>query len=289
MGLVRRIILHIHTLFFCITCFAQVSVNYVPPSTALQFMKTPNITTSNLSFIGNAEQVGLYDASNTNSELGVGIILSTGDSRLMSDQAGNNFTGHTMGGANWGVSDPDLELLTGSTFNDAVTFEFDFFSCGDSIFFEYHFASEEYNENVCAAHTDAFGIFLSGPGINGPFSNGAINISTHEDGSPYGINTINNGQIGTNGGIINCQNESINWNLNTSMFYDNSTLNFDSEYVEYDGLSTLLCSAFPIVCGQVYHIKIVLADAEDYERDSALLFKASGFGSKMDLKSRKLA
>lgn len=246
-------------------------------------MKTANINSSNVSFIGNAEQIGLYDASNTNSGLGIGIILSTGDSRLMSDQSGNNFDGHTLGGANWGVSDPDLELMTGSNFNDALVLEFDFTSCGDSIYIEYFFASEEYNENVCALNTDAFGIFLSGPGINGPYSNNAVNISTHADGSPYGINTINNSNCGSNGTISNCENISSNWNLNSNLFQDNSALSSDPDNVEYDGFTNLLVSKYKLQCGHSYHIKIAIADAEDYERDSALLFKASGFGSEMEL------
>jgi hypothetical protein len=74
--------------------------------------------------------------------------------------------------------------------------EFDFVPTGDSLQFRYVFGSEEYTSYTCADYNDAFGFFLSGPGIAGPFSNGAaINIALVPGTTvPVSISTLNGGE-----------------------------------------------------------------------------------------------
>ena len=76
--------------------------------------------------------------------------------------------------------EPQLEesqLSNQSQTFDASILEFDFITFSDTILFSYVFASEEYKEFVNANFNDAFGFFISGPGISGPFSNNSMNIA----------------------------------------------------------------------------------------------------------------
>src|SRR5690606_3893211 len=99
------------------------------------------------------------------------------------------------------VDDPDLaQLISPITVNDCAVLEFDFVPNGDTLKFNFAFASEEYNEYVCGTVNDVFGFFISGPGINGPFTNNAENIALIPGTDvPVSINTLNNGTVGANG------------------------------------------------------------------------------------------
>lgn len=122
---------------------------------------------------------GSFTSTGTNLGLPAGIILSTGQ---VQDAAGpaTNFASNT----NSTGSDPDLVTISGGgTVNDRAVLEFDFVPTGDTIKFRFVFASEEYPEYVCSSFNDAFGFFLSGPGISGPFQNGAVNLALVPGGS----------------------------------------------------------------------------------------------------------
>jgi len=135
------------------------------------------ITVSNVTFTGDTDQIGEFDANLTIPFLGMaeGLILATGDVNVA---IGPNNTGSaSLPGGNFGVNDVDLDILEGATgTNDAAVLEFDFVSYGDSITCSFILASEEYPEYV-ASINDVFGVFLSGPGISGPYSNGAENVA----------------------------------------------------------------------------------------------------------------
>src|SRR5688500_1389285 len=107
-----------------------------------------------------------------------GLVLTTG-SVLSTEQSphGPNDSG-SDGIDNGAGGDPDLNVLGGMTgsFNAAIL-EFDFIPTSDTVTFDFAFGSEEYMEFVDAGVSDAFGFFLSGPGILGPYTNNPINIS----------------------------------------------------------------------------------------------------------------
>ena len=61
--------------------------------------------------------------------------------------------------------------------NDCAVIEFDVIVSADALAFNYVFASSEYAAYTCSNYNDAFGLFVSGPGISGPYENDAINIA----------------------------------------------------------------------------------------------------------------
>jgi hypothetical protein len=68
--------------------------------------------------------------------------------------------------------------------------EFDFVATGDTVRFNYVFGSDEYLGWVNSQYNDIFGFFLSGPGINGPYADNAINLAEVPDTDPQLAITI---------------------------------------------------------------------------------------------------
>lgn len=274
-------------LFLCSSASAQLSVdNSIGPNEAVEnVLLGEGIAVSGITFSGDQNQIGTFDATLANIGIQSGIMLGTGDVLFAQTGAdgvgagGNENTGGSLGGGNFGINDPDLDLLSTFDTNDAVVLEFDFVPSGDSIVFNYVFGSEEYNEYVCGTVNDAFGFFLSGPGISGPFENNAINLAIVPNTDiPVTINTVNNGSVGNNGTEFNCIQVSPDWDQNTEYFIDND-LNSDTEAVEYDGFTVIMTAAASVTCGETYHIKMAIADGGDTAFDSGVFLGASSFSS----------
>ncbi|MCG8576969.1 MAG: choice-of-anchor L domain-containing protein, partial [Flavobacteriales bacterium] len=104
--------------------------------------------------------VGFFDGVGTSWALDSGLVIATGNCALA---AGDPTEGNTLGNAtdNSGVApdpnDPDLDAIGTATINNEAILEFDFIPEGDSVVFNYIFASEEYNEYVGSAFNDVFG------------------------------------------------------------------------------------------------------------------------------------
>ena len=232
----------------------------------------------NVTYSGDLDQIGSFDANNSNILIPDGMVLATGS---CSNVIGPNDIGSsTTGGGNFGVNDADLDQLSTFSTNDAAVLEFDFIPTGDSISFNYSFGSDEYNEYVCGTVNDAFGFFLSGPGINGAFSNDAINLAIipDTDGTPVTINSVNNGTVGSAGSANNCVQVDPNWTTNTAYYVDNEN-NADPNATQLDGFTVVLVAAAAVQCGQTYHIKIAIADAGDTAWDSAVFIEGGSFSS----------
>ncbi|MCB0795842.1 MAG: choice-of-anchor L domain-containing protein, partial [Flavobacteriales bacterium] len=205
---------------------------------------------------------GSFTATGTNLGMVGGLVLSTGDV-LDIPQAANQFASTdnlSLGG------DPDLNALSNQAIDDHTIIEFDFIPTGDSLRFNYIFASEEYPTFVCTIFNDVFGFFLSGPGINGPFSNNAINIALVPGTAlPVSISNINNG----NPNDPNCIPSN-------TQFYTNNGNGAD---VVFNAFTTVLTAEAEVQCGETYHIKLAIGDAVDSFYDSAVFLEAGSFQS----------
>ncbi len=245
--------------------FGQLIVdNTITPQQAVQnILLGPGVSASNITFSGDNNQVGSFDATAVNIGINYGVILATGD---VNNAIGPNNSGSSsMGGGNLGSNDPDLDAISGVATHDAAILEFDFIPAGDSLKFNYVFSSEEYIEFVNSTVNDAFGFFLSGPGITGPytspaaFPNGSINIALIPGTTtPVSINTVN--QLS-----------------NSAYFYHNENpVTID---IQYDGLTVVLTAKAAVQCGQTYHIKLAIADGGDTAWDSGVFLQANSFSS----------
>lgn len=215
---------------------------------------------------------GSFTTANSNLGLAAGVILSTGQ---VTDAA-NPETFFASNANNTG-SDADLVALSGQNINDRSVLEFDFIPTGDTLRFRYVFASEEYPDYVCTNFNDAFGFFLSGPGIAGPFSGGAANIALVPGTNvPVTINTVNSG---TPGGFLPspqiCAAADPNWQAN-SQYYTN---NAGGATVAYGGFTVVLTAFALVQCGETYHIKLAIGDGSDSSFDSAVFLEAGSFTS----------
>lgn len=233
------------------------------------------VTVSNITYNG-VPQPGTAQPGSASftqvGDLGIdsGVLLSTGfpasaigpSDNFSSDDIGNN------------GNDPDLEAIMGGNLTNYSILEFDFVPVGDSVKFNYVFASEEYPTFVCSFN-DAFGFFLSGPGISGPYSNGAINIAVLPDGvTPVTIANVNSGQ-GNDPNNPTCPA------VNPEYYVNNSV----GQTVAFGGMTVVLTARSAVQCGQTYHIKLAIADAggtfgdTDTAYDSAVFLEGGSFTS----------
>lgn len=210
-------------------------------------------------------QVGYFDATTTTFPITEGLILGTGNVTLA---IGPNDIGSATdnNGVATDPNDPDLaQIGSPYTMNNEAILEFDFVPDGDSIVFNYIFASEEYHEYSTSSYNDGFGFIISGPGFAGPFQNGGENIAIVPGTTlPVTMNNLNNGSSNT-GPCTNC-----------AYLVDNPP---GSPDLQYDAHTTTLQAAASVQCGQTYHIKLVIGDAGDQSFDSAVFLEANSFSS----------
>lgn len=274
--LLASLLLHIPT-------FAQLDVNttFTPADLVNDILVGQGVSVTNISFNGAPattvnDQVGAFYSSNSNLALLDGIVLATG--KVVGVTGSNQNTSLTVPPAfPLNVSDPDLALIE-TVQRCIAVLEFDFIPTGDSINFRFVFGSEEYPEYVCSQYNDVFGFFLSGPGIEGPFTNNAINLGVLPNSSvPIAVNTVNSGVPGVlGGGPSGCTASDPNWQLNSAYYVNNQ----GGATVELDGFTVPIRTGAAVVCGQTYHIKIAIAHAGgDASLDSAVFIEGGSFSS----------
>ncbi|NDA98411.1 MAG: PKD domain-containing protein [Flavobacteriia bacterium] len=229
------------------------------------------VTASNITINGNpvnanAVQGNVASFTNTNPTFPIssGLLLTTGNA--IAAQGPNNSTSlsNNLPATANVASDPHLNILAAGTVTNGVVLEFDFIPTGDTLNFRYIFGSEEYPEFSPSTFNDAFGLFLWGPGITGPYAlagyaNGA-NIATIPGGIPVTINNV--------GDASNTQYYVFNDNGST---YGNA--------IQYDGTTVLLTAAASVQCNQTYHIKLAISNVSDMNYDSGVFLEANSFSS----------
>ncbi|MBK9758610.1 MAG: SprB repeat-containing protein [Flavobacteriales bacterium] len=188
--------------------------------------------------------------SYTGSLLGLeeGIVLTTG---RRTDALGPNNVGNRS--FNSGTpGDAILDNVTGRDTYNRCRFEFDIIPTGDSLKFDFVFASEEYNEWVGSQFNDVFGFFISGPGISGDPGIGADHNIALIPGTttPVAINNVNNA-------------------LNSSFYTDNT----GGSEIQYDGFTQGLSAEAIVQPCQTYHLKLIVADASDRLYDSGVFIE----------------
>jgi hypothetical protein len=143
---------------------------------------------------------------------------------------------------------------------DVAFLEFDFIPFGDNLSFNYSFGSDEYLAYVNTSFNDVFGFFVSGPGINGPYENGAINVAIVPDSDPALPITVS----------------SVNPLINSSIYIDNPL----NENIVINGYTSVLTAQIEgLQIGETYHIRLAIADGSDTALESVVLLQAGSFTS----------
>ena len=212
--------------------------------------------------------IGYFEGDSSIVGFDRGIILSTG---RIADAAGpNNITNKSTKLAGR-TSDPDLDIASRNGVFDRSGIEFDFIPLESQVVFRYTFASEEYCEYVGAIYNDIFGFFVSGPGYDGQFSNGGVNVARVPGrGAVVSVNTINDGR-------------------NSQFFLDNNPVGREGacrrstgesprmQSIQFDGQTTVLTAVLNVQPCETYHIRLVIADVSDDAWDSAVFLEAGSF------------
>lgn len=234
----------------------------------------------NVELNGLAGQIGTFENGSTTIGFDSGIILSNGSvENISGPNQGFGFADADLS-TSYGVvsTDPDLEILSAMegdanpNFFDAVVLEFDFTPTLDTISFDFVFASEEYCDFSLTSFVDLFGFFISGPGINGPFTDNGINMAvvpgttdpiTAQNISPfmnpsYYLNNIPPGQIGCSLGAAAP----------------------NSDFIAFDGYTVPLVASAEVIPCETYHLRMVVADRGfDDQLDASVFLRANSFAA----------
>ncbi len=264
-------------------------------------------------------QTGSFTGSNT--VLGFnGVFLCTGNAQTILAGPNNVLmqTSTSQGGSGFQTS-PDLDLshLTGWDLWDSTggnnignksILEFDFVPFNDMVSFNYVFSSEEYERWACSQYNDAFGLFISGPGIptniNGPFTNNAMNIAFIPGSlAPVTINSVNSGRMNISNAngpwqdpFQPCFAANPNWQADSIYYRYNggqwpfpqppggvqqleAPYNTDPFYIQHNGLTVKLTASAAVQIGETYHIKMGIANTADNFYPSAAWIEGGTFAA----------
>ena len=262
-------------------CFSQIILDNNSPYDSPQWLIDnillgSGVTASNHQYFGDSAQIGWFDATNTSLGIDEGIILATGEYKLLDP----NYVPQFLILPNV-TTDPDLlnvansvpsligQTFTVSSINDVAKLEFDFVPKSDTIKFRYVFGSQEYFGWENTQYNDVFGFFLSGPGISGPYSspafhpNGSINLAIVPNSNPplpITVSSVNS--VGP---------------MNPQYFIDNST-SLDT-ISDVNGYTTVFTATAVVQCGETYHIRLSIADGSDGSLNSYVWLEAGSFNS----------
>lgn len=216
-------------------------------------------------------QAGTFDATGTNFNLEEGVLMSTSYLEIVNEGGTNNNINQTPEFPNF--TDADLAVIANNNVNNACVIEFDFTVASDSVKFDYVFSSAEYPGFTCSSFNDVFGFFLSGPDINGPFTNDAVNIALIPNSDvPVAINTLNSGTPANN---ATCLAANPNYMEDSQYFEANSPV--DPNNIQIEGFTHVLTAEYEIICGATYHIKMAVANAGDQFLQTAVMLKKGSF------------
>jgi uncharacterized repeat protein (TIGR01451 family) len=237
------------------------------PTALAQSLVGAGVAISNVKYTGALRAAGTFTSSSNILGFTSGIVLSSGSARNV---AGTNCE-NGMSVDNGEPGDADLNTIVGegSTTNDASVLEFDFVPTSSAIRFQYVFGSEEYPDFI-GSFNDVFGFFLTAPGgvpVNLaliPGTNLPVSINDVNDGNPNGVPPV----PPTN-----------------SQFYVNNQVYFTPNGqvspvdAEPNGLTTVLTAQATVTPGLTYHIKLAVADADDFALDSNVFVQAGSLSS----------
>lgn len=250
-----------------LSSFSQVTTTTAAtPTQAVQNLLGTGTIPGNVQYLGGATQLATFTSTGTNLPISAGVIMSTGTaaSPQLNGTANNFLSTDVAGGAE---NNALMNGVSGVATHDGAILQFDFVPVGDTMKFNYVFASEEFNDFVNGTVNDAFGFFLTGPNpLGGNYTDFNVALIPGT-ATPVSINTVNNGTSGgcASGPCENCQ-----------YFLDNLC---GTSTIAPDAFTTLLTAIAPVVPCATYTIKLGIADGGDSVYDSWVFLQANSFST----------
>jgi len=196
------------------------------------------ITVSNVVYSGaTSDASGTFTNGAATVGFDQGIVLTTGTVTCIPGPNNDNSCGADGGG--------DF---------DTSSLKFDFTSSTGQLFFQYVFASEEYNEFVGSEFNDEFQLLLNGTNI-------ALLPGT--------------------GGVVSINN--VNCGSNSAFYRNNRTDNAPTGCaslglnIQYDGLTTVLTATADVLVSSINTFEFRIFDRGDNDLDSGVFIKAGSF------------
>jgi hypothetical protein len=233
-----------------------------------------------------------------------GLLLCTA---TVNQVAGPNDDNFTLNGTPFTTGpivegQADLEELYRNTNNtqnallhDACALVLEVFSFTDTLLFDFAFASKEYQQFECFGnYNDPFAVFVSGPGLSGPYSNGAVNVALvpGSDSIPICMNSVNAGMIESNAHSIGhplgpygeCLSVDPNFDANAQYYVYNGLgdptevpYGTDPYYVQFNGVTTVFTAGVGVQPLTLYRVVVNVANANDWLFGSGVILPAFRF------------
>ncbi|WP_169312079.1 choice-of-anchor L domain-containing protein [Fluviicola taffensis] len=239
---------------------AQIAVQTGQPAASLvqNVLIGNGVSAFNVTFSGDPNQIGSFNAAGSNIALPTGIVLSSGNVNSLVS-GGNPSTDYPGPGdpmilatAQSVTTNPNAGFITST--QDAAVLQFDFVPLGDTVKFRFVFGSEEYTAWINTQYNDAFGFYLTGPNPLGPnYSNTNLALVPGTN-LPITISTIHPGF--------------------NSQYYIGTPVGHS-----LNGLTVPIEIVFPVVCGETYHFKFAIADCNDGILDTGVFLEGGSFSS----------
>jgi gliding motility-associated-like protein len=240
----------------------------VPQLVQEVLLSSPCLQVNNISWktgtqFGSSNGIGYFQNSHPGFPLQSGVILSTGN---VMNAGGPNTSMLSDGSANW-PGDTDLEnVLSSAGINmsstNATVLEFEFTALSNYFDFDFIFASEEYGNFQCQ-FSDAFAFLLTNLNT-GVTTNLAVVPGTN---IPISVVTVRNQLYNSSCNSVNEQYFGV---FNGGSNAATAATNFNGQTVVMNASATLITNT-------PYKIKLVVADRNDPQSDSAIFLSANSF------------
>ena len=229
-----------------------------------QCVVVSNVAVSGGNFATGENSWGFFSGYGSTFPFQNGVILATG--KINNAPGPNSYLSDDGGNMGWdGDIDLNQALGLSNSFN-ATVLEFDFVPLGNTISFDFIFSSEQYllnpNPNQCD-FTDGFAFLLKEVGSS-TYENLAVVPNTS---IPIRVNTVRG-----RGTICPAANQQ---------YFD--AFNEFEHPTNYNGQTKVLTARGNVIQGNIYHIKLVIADEGNHRYDSAIFLGGGSFNLGVDL------
>lgn len=279
----------------------QVKLDKVSPTIdeVLTALNGGGLTLSNAKIVfGDNEQMAIFSGG-LNAGLGMdkGVLFATGQAEwhLTRRNTTDRFDSYTKYDS---YDDKDLIGIYELANRDVIIYSFDVTLAPhtSALRVAFQFGSDEYPTYVGTRFNDAFGFFVSGPGIVGteniaklPTNGNVISVNS-VNGGAYGADTYGKSLAKTD---LKQTSQYINNGHDTKLNPNGLQGNWDNNgpkpvFIEYNGLTKLITyDLIGLQGGQTYKFKIAIADSQDAAYDSGVIIQKIQGTTGADVKIEK--